>query len=119
MNMGSQMTIVSKGGSIQFPGDVFESLRNRGLDARTFLDYPYGQCLAGNPSNASSCKRNPPYQRNNFGGAFGGPIQKDKTLFWGVYEGLRQIKGNPIITKSIPSACVLSVSPSMTSASRT
>jgi len=106
MNMGSQMTIVSKGGSNQFHGDVFEYLRNRVLDARNFFDNSYGQCLGSNPSNASSCRRSPPYQRNNFGGAFGGPIQKDKTFFWGVYEGLRQLKGNPVITKSIPAACV-------------
>ncbi len=106
MNMGSQMTIVSKGGSNQFHGDVFEYLRNRVLDARNFFDYSYGQCLASNASNASSCSRNPQYQRNNFGGAFGGPIQKDKTFFWGVYEGLRQVKGIPVIAKGIPAACV-------------
>ncbi|PYU27069.1 MAG: hypothetical protein DMG30_00275 [Acidobacteria bacterium] len=87
MNMGSQMTIVSKGGTNQFHGDVFEYLRNRVLDARNFFDTSYGQCLA---SNSGNCKRNPPYERNNFGGAFGGPIRKDKTFFWGVYEGLRQ-----------------------------
>src|SRR2546422_7411529 len=103
MNMGSQMTIVSKGGSNQFHGDAFDYLRNRVLDARNFFDTSYGQCLA---SNAGNCKRNPPYERNNFGGAFGGPIRKDKTFFWGVYEGLRQVKGNPVITKSIPAACV-------------
>jgi outer membrane receptor protein involved in Fe transport len=106
MNMGSQMTIVSKGGSNQFHGDVFEYLRNRVLDARNFFDYSYGQCLASNPTTASSCKRSPPYQRNNFGGAFGGPIQKDKTFFWGVYEGLKQVKGNPVIAKGIPAPCV-------------
>src|SRR5712691_10827124 len=103
MNMGSQMTIVSKGGSNQFHGDVFEYLRNRVLDARNFFDNSYGQCLA---SNAGPCKRSPTYERNNFGGAFGGPIRKDKTFFWGVYEGLRQAKGNPVITKGIPAACV-------------
>jgi outer membrane receptor protein involved in Fe transport len=103
MNMGSQMTIVSKGGSNQFHGDAFEYLRNRVLDARNFFDSSYGQCLA---SNASNCKRNPPYQRHNFGGAFGGPIRKDKTFFWGVYEGLRQLKGNPVIAKGIPGPCV-------------
>jgi hypothetical protein len=104
MNMGSQMTIVSKGGTNQFHGDVFEYMRNRVLDARNFFDTSYGQCLA---SGAGNCKRNPPYQRNNFGGAFGGPIRKDKTFFWGVYEGLRQVKGFPVITKSIPAACVV------------
>jgi hypothetical protein len=103
MNMGSQMTIVSKGGANQFHGDVFEYFRNRVLDARNFFDASYGQCLA---SNAGDCKRNPPYERNNFGGAFGGPIRKDKTFFWGVYEGLKQVKGNPVIAKGIPAACV-------------
>src|SRR2546427_5876830 len=103
MNMGSQMTIVSKGGSNQFHGDAFDYLRNRVLDARNFFDTSYGRCLA---SNAGDCKRNPPYERNNFGGAFGGPIRKDKLFFWGVYEGLKQVKGNPVITKSIPAACV-------------
>src|SRR5882762_4476702 len=96
MNMGSQMTIVSKGGGNQFHGDVFEYLRNRVLDARNFFDTSYQQ----------SGKRNPQYERNNFGGAFGGPIKKDKTFFWGVYEGLRQVKGFPVITNSIPAACV-------------
>src|SRR5882762_5325208 len=96
MNMGSQMTIVSKGGGNQFHGDVFEYLRNRVLDARNFFDTSYQQ----------SGKRNPQYERNNFGGAFGGPIKKDKTFFWGVYEGLRQVKGNPVIAKGIPAACV-------------
>lgn len=103
MNMGSQMTIVSKGGSNQFHGDVFEYLRNRVLDARNFFDDSYGQCVAG---GEGGCKRNPQYERNNFGGAFGGPIRKDKTFFWGVYEGVQQVKGNPVITKGIPGPCV-------------
>jgi len=103
MNMGSQMTIVSKGGANQFHGDVFEYLRNRVLDARNFFDDSYGQCLA---SGDPGCKRSPQYERNNFGGAFGGPIQKDKTFFWGVYETVRQVKGNPVLTKGIPGPCV-------------
>jgi hypothetical protein len=103
MNMGSQVTIVSKSGSNRFHGDAFEYLRNRVLDARNFFDDSYGQCLA---SNSSNCKRNPQYERNNFGAAFGGPIRKDKTFFWGVYEAVRQVKGNPVITKGIPAACV-------------
>jgi hypothetical protein len=106
MNMGSQMTIVSKGGSNQFHGKAFEYLRNRVLDARNFLDDSQARCQASNPANPSSCPRSPQYQRNDFGGAFGGPIRKDKTFFWGVFEALKQTKGNPVITKSIPAACV-------------
>ena len=97
MNMGSQMTIVSKGGSNQFHGDVFEYLRNRVLDARNFFDYSYQQ---------PGAKRSPQYERNNFGAAFGGPIRKDKTFFWAVYEGLKETKGFPVITNTIPSTCV-------------
>src|SRR4029077_1490736 len=50
-------------------------------------------------------KRIPPFQRNNFGGAFGGPIQKDKTFFWLTFEGLRQHLGQTIATTTIPKAC--------------
>ena len=103
MNMGSQMVMASKGGSNQFHGDAFEYLRNRVLDARNFFDSSYGQCVA---SGGGNCKRSPTYERNNFGGAFGGPIRKDKTFFWGVFEGVKQVKGNPVITKSIPGPCV-------------
>jgi Carboxypeptidase regulatory-like domain/TonB dependent receptor len=83
MAMGSQMVAVSKGGTNQFHGDVFEYLRNSALDANDFFNRG-----AGAPK--------PPLQRNQFGGAFGGPIKKDKTFFYGVYEGVRQNRGVPI-----------------------
>jgi hypothetical protein len=83
MAMGSQMVAVSKGGTNQFHGDAFEYLRNSALDANDFFNRG-----AGAPK--------PPLQRNQFGGAFGGPIKKDKTFFYGVYEGVRQNRGVPI-----------------------
>jgi hypothetical protein len=73
MTMGSQMVMVSKGGTNQFHGDVFDYLRNSALDAPNYFD----------------TGKIPLFQRNNFGGAFGGPIRKDKTFVFGVYEGLR------------------------------
>jgi len=105
LTMGSQMSIVSKSGSNQWHGDVFEYLRNRVMDARNFFDQSQAQCLA-NPqtTSPSSCPRSPEYERNNFGGAFGGPIKKDKTFFWLVYEGLRQSKGVPISGVVVPPA---------------
>jgi len=75
--MGSQMVAVSKGGTNQFHGDVFEYLRNSKLDAKNFFD----------------TGKIPEYQRNQFGGAFGGPIKKDKTFFFAVFEGLRENLG--------------------------
>ena len=76
MNMGSQMVIVSKSGTNQFHGDVFEYFRNSALNARNFFDVT-----------------KPPLRKNNFGGSFGGPIKKDKTFFYAVYEGLQETLG--------------------------
>ena len=76
VTMGSQVTVVSKSGSNAFHGSAFEFLRNDKLDARDFF--------AG---------EKPPLRRNNFGGAFGGPIVQDKTFFFLTYEGLRERLG--------------------------
>ena len=90
MAMGSQMAMVSANGTNRFHGDVFEFLRNSALDARNYFDLP--------PSRLNGL-RLPEFQKNNFGGSVGGPIKKDKTFFYGVYEGLRQKLGvSPLIT---------------------
>ena len=100
MTMGSQMVMVSKNGTNQFHGDGFEYLRNSALDARNYFDL--------SPSRLNG-HRLPEFRRNNFGGSVGGPIRKDKTFFYGVYEGLRQTLGvSPLI--SVPAqACHPSV----------
>ena len=95
LQMGSQVVIVSKGGTNQFHGDVFEYLRNRVLDARNFFDYSF----------LTTGERLPELQRNNFGGSFGGPIKKDKTFFYAAYEGLRQNQGATIIDNVFPANC--------------
>jgi hypothetical protein len=79
VTMGSQTVMVSAGGTNQFHGDVFYFTRNAALDAKNFFDLP------NSPT--------PQFQKNNFGGTFGGPIKKDKTFFFVVYEGLRQNQG--------------------------
>ena len=71
---GAQVTIVTQSGTNQWHGSVYEYLRNNALDAPNYFD------LNGAP----------PFQRNQFGGALGGPIQKDKTFFFVNYEGYRQ-----------------------------
>src|SRR6267154_2547111 len=71
---GGQVIIVTQSGSNQWHGSVFEFLRNNALDAKNFFD-----------QNAA-----PPFQRNQFGAAIGGPIKNDKTFFFANYEGLRQ-----------------------------
>src|SRR5215469_7063888 len=83
MAMVSKIVAVSKGGTNQFHGDVFEYLRNSALDANTFFNNEAGAPV-------------PPLQKNQFGAAFGGPIKKDKTFFYAVYEGIREHLGVPI-----------------------
>jgi len=71
---GAQVTIITQSGTNQLHGTVYEFLRNNALDAPNYFDQGSA----------------PPFQRNQFGGALGGPIVKQKTLFFVNYEGLRQ-----------------------------
>ena len=77
MTMGSEMVMISKGGTNRYHGDVFEYLRNSAFNARNFFD---GAKI-------------PQLEKNNFGASFGGPIRKDKTFFYAVYEGLQENLG--------------------------
>jgi hypothetical protein len=79
---GGQVSIVTASGSNQLHGTLYEFLRNDDLDARNFFDQ--GSI--------------PQFQRNEFGGALGGPIQKDKTFVFANYEGFRQHLGLSDVT---------------------
>ena len=69
-----QIEVVSKTGSNQFHGSLFEYLRNSATDARTPFD---GVSI-------------PPLRLNQFGATVGGPIRSDRTFFFASYEGLIQ-----------------------------
>ena len=71
---GGQVIIVTQSGTNQLHGSAYEFLRNNALDAPNYFDQGSA----------------PPFQRNQFGAALGGPIRKDKTFVFGNYEGLRQ-----------------------------
>jgi hypothetical protein len=71
---GAQVIIVTQSGSNTLHGSIFEFLRNSALDARNFFDQ--GSV--------------PPFRRNQFGGAAGGPLKKDRLFLFGNYEGFRQ-----------------------------
>jgi hypothetical protein len=82
---GAQVNVVLKSGTNEFHGSGFEFLRNRHLDAKNFFDKP--DCTPS--SIPGTCATIPRFDRNQFGGTFGGPIQRDKTFFFVSYEGLR------------------------------
>lgn len=71
---GGQVIIVTQSGTNQWHGSVYEFLRNGALDTRNYFD------------GASA----PPFQRNQFGGAIGGPVLAKNTFIFANYEGLRQ-----------------------------
>ncbi len=75
---GGVINIVTKSGGNQFHGSVYEYFRNDIFDSRQF---------------SQSSGRKPELRQNQFGGSVGGPIFKDKTFFFGDYEGLRQVSG--------------------------
>ena len=75
---GAVMNAVSRSGTNDLHGGAYEFLRNSAFDA---LDAP---------DKAASLTSPPPFKRNQFGVALGGPIKKDKLFFFGNYEGLRE-----------------------------
>ncbi len=72
---GGVVNVITKSGTNGFHGSLFEFVRNDAFNA----------------NNWSSASPTPPLHRNQFGGALGGPIRKDKTFFFFSYQGLRQI----------------------------
>ena len=71
---GGQVIAVTQSGSNIVHGTLFEFLRNSSLDEPGIFD----------PG------RVPPFRRNQFGGALGGPLKKDRLFLFGNYEGFRQ-----------------------------
>jgi hypothetical protein len=73
---GALVNIVVKSGTNSLHGSVYEFLRNDHLDARNFFDI-----------------EKPPFRQNQYGFSVGGPILKNRTFFFGNFEGLRIRKG--------------------------
>jgi len=81
-NSGSVINIITKSGANQFHGSGFEFLRNDAFDARNFFNRSVDS--SGNQIPKSE------FRNNQFGGSVGGPILKDRTFFFGAYEGQRE-----------------------------
>jgi len=77
---GGVVNAISRSGTNAFHGAVYEFLRNNALDAPGYFE--------GGTT--------PPFRRNQFGAAAGGPIRKDRTFVFGDYEGIRQSLGTAV-----------------------
>lgn len=73
---GATTTVVTRSGSNEFHGALYEFLRNDKLDTRNFFS-----------------SRVEPLKQNQFGGTAGGPIRRDRLFFFGYYEGFRNRQG--------------------------
>jgi Carboxypeptidase regulatory-like domain len=92
---GAVVTVITKSGNNKFHGELFEFDRNTAFNAFSWIP-------AKDPVTKAPIKL--PYHRNNFGGAFGGPIKHDKAFFFFSYAGLRQTQGAPVSGAFTPTA---------------
>ena len=76
---GAIVNLVTRAGSDRFHGAAHEFFRNEALDARNFFEF-----TSADPH---------PFERNQFGGTFGGPLARGRTFFLATYEGQRQRQG--------------------------
>src|SRR5438477_1580083 len=84
-NSGAVVNVVTKSGTNELHGNLYEFFRNQNLNAKGFFD---------------STKLD--YLQNQFGATLGGPIKKDKTFFFATYEGDRLRKGSSSDTVTVP-----------------
>jgi Carboxypeptidase regulatory-like domain len=85
---GGVINVITKSGNNHFHGSAYEYFRNDKFDAHSYFDKP------------GSAK--PELRQNQYGGSIGGPIIKDKTFFFGDYEGFRLISGQSSQVLPVP-----------------
>lgn len=93
-NAGAIVNLATRSGSNAYHGELFEFFRNNALDARNFFNSKVDS--KGNALVQS------PFNRNDFGADFGGPILKNKLFFFLAYEGIQQHQ-SITVTSTVPS----------------
>jgi hypothetical protein len=88
-NGGGVIEAVTKSGSNQFHGSLFELHRDAALDAKNYFDV--------------GTRPIPPFVRNQFGAGIGGPLVHDRTFFFTNYEGFREVQASTAIA-TVPNA---------------
>jgi len=88
---GAVINIVSKAGSNNLHGTLFEFVRNDVFDAKNYFD--------------SAAAPIPPFRQNQFGGSVGGPVRENRTFFFLSYEGQR-VRKSLTQTFSVPTVAM-------------
>ena len=87
-NAGGLVNAVIRSGTNRYHGTLFEFLRNEKLNANEFFANRAGRAK-------------PPFKLNQYGGTLGGPIIKDKTFFFGYYQGTNRRKSNVVTIPTV------------------
>src|SRR5882724_1213062 len=95
MTGGAAITVITKSGTNQFHGVLFEYHQDQGLRARQFFE-----TKANSPEKGDS-------SLNDFGGTFGGPIKKDKLFFFGSYNGTLERDNRSTGLVTVPNAALI------------
>ncbi len=90
LHPGAVVNIVTRSGTNSFHGTVFDFFRNGDMNARNYFS-----------------TRQDSLKRNQFGGAIGGPIRRDKLFFFGGYQGTRTRQEGNSITSYVPTPAML------------
>ena len=86
-NAGAVINAITRSGTNDFHGSLFEFLRDERLNSRSLF-----------------ATEIPPFKRNQFGGSFGGPIRRNQTFFFTAYQGWRERSAPGVITAIVPTA---------------
>jgi hypothetical protein len=91
-NANSQMMYITKSGTNEFHGEAFEFFRNDKLNARQFLD------RSGQPNIV---------RYNEYGFGVGGPIFRNRTFFYGAYQGLKRRGASAPVIAQVPTPAMI------------
>jgi hypothetical protein len=101
---GAQVSLVTKSGTNDFHGSLYEFHRNTVTTANDFFNNAAGSygaddlpVLLGLKNAGDPIAPRPQLLRNVFGGSIGGPIKKDRAYFFFTYEGFREASETPIV----------------------
>ena len=86
-NAGAVVNAITRSGTNDFHGSIFEFLRDEKLNSRSLF-----------------ATEIPPFKRDQFGGSFGGPIHRNQTFFFTAYQGWRERSAPGAVTAIVPTA---------------
>src|SRR6516164_423831 len=100
---GAQVSLVTKSGTNEIHGSVYEYHRNTYTSANDYFN-KIAESQGCTPPNSNGCNKAPKLIRNIFGGSVGGPIKKDRLFLFLNYEGTRRAEQTVSGGEEVPSA---------------